>query len=232
MSSSRSEPRWRRVLEALAKRRYATQAQLAVFCGVQQSNLSKTLDALKGEDLIDSNAPPPAAPAGQGRAKQPYFYFLRPRAAEALGASLPSGGRVSSWSVVSQACHRNAFEIAMRTKYPKIRFLSRKQLLKQRINLAHGDHAALIDDNATSWYVILDDYLMPPQTLAHRWTREHAPSLKRYKDIKPGPRRRWCDVANRFVVACTDPVQAERHREQIARDKLPAEVVVIDPLWP
>jgi hypothetical protein len=107
-------------------------------------------------------------------------------------------------------------------------------LLKQGLFPARGDHAAFIDDSNTTWYVILDDNQMPPKTLLHRWTRTHARSLRH---AKPGPARRWSDVANRFIVACTDSNHAEDHRRVIAEqrlpsgEKLPAEVIVFNGPW-
>ncbi len=205
------------ILEILARCQFATHAQLAHYAGARKSYLSQMLGALTERGYV----------ASQIHAA-PHIFYLTHRGAATLATGRPAGGRPASWSVMAQACHRNAFEIAMRATTPRFRFLARQTLLQQGLNPSHGDHAARIDDTPTTWYVLIDDYQLPPQTLAHRWTRAHRASRQQ---VAPGPRRRWCDVANRFMVVCTDPVHAERHRALIARDGLPAAVLDLKGLW-
>jgi hypothetical protein len=208
----------RKVLEALAARQFATEGQLEALCAMKQPFVNRTLRALEDNAMVEA----------VHMQSKPYVYCLAARGAAALAINLPSGGRDAAWPVIAHACNRNAFEIKMREQYPRFRFLTRLSLLKQGLFPARGDHAALIDDTATTWYVILDDWQMPPRTLVHRWTREHARSLRH---AKPGPARRWRDVANRFIVACTDSRHAEDHRRVITEQKLPAEVVVFEGPW-
>jgi len=206
-----------KILEALVQRHFATPGQLQTLCAAQKWDISRSVDALHSLELVDVHS-----------MVRPHICCLTNRGAAVLNSALPSGGRRPSWSVMAHACHRNAFEIAMREKHSRFRFFPRLALLKQRLNPAHGDHAALIDDTSTTWYVLLDDYLMPPKRLTHRWTREHRPSVRH---AQPGPRRRWRDVANAFVVVCTDEKHAARHRAVIARDRLPAEVYELEAIW-
>jgi len=205
------------LLEILARCQFATHAQLAHYANARKSYLSQMLGALAEQGYVTSQIH-----------TLPHLYYLTHRGAATLAVRPPAGGRPASWSVMTQACHRNAFEIAMRATTPRFRFLSRQALLKQGLNPSPGDHAARIDDTPATWYVLIDDTQIPPASLAHRWGREHRPSRRH---ASPGPRRRWRDVANRFMVVCTDPVHAERHRALIARDGLPAEVWDLKGLW-
>ena len=85
----------------------------------------------------------------------------------------------------------------------------------------HGEHGA-VDGSGTSWFVLLDDFLMGSERIARAWRRRHTPNAK----YGPDPTgRAWGEVAQRFLVVTTDWAQAELHRTRILRDRLPAEIM-------
>src|SRR5674476_938478 len=109
---------------------------------------------------------------------------------------------------------------------PKLQNLILEQL-KLGVNPAFGEHGA-IDEAGTSWFVLLDDYLMTSDRISRAWTRRHTPNKKHWLDPTG---RTWCDVAQRFLVVSTDEQHTMRHREWILKTSLPAEVMHLKPLW-
>ncbi len=128
---------------------------------------------------------------------------------------------------MAHACHRNAVEIVLDRQRGGFRFLPRPVLWKQGFNPAHGERAG-IDAAKISWLVLLDDYLMVSGRIARCWHRRHTPYPKYWPDLTG---RAWCDVMQRFVVGCTDPAHAARHRTWIATHDIPAYVIDIPALW-
>lgn len=100
-------------------------------------------------------------------------------------------------------------------------------MLKQGFNPGHGEHAAL-DGAGKTWFVLLDDYLMGPERIKRAWTRRHVPSRKNWPD-QTG--RKMCEVAQGFLVVSTDEQNAQIHRARILKERLPADVLTIKPLW-
>lgn len=205
------------ILERLAEVQYSTNAQLARWCGVDARRISEGIQKLLAANLVDGSL-----------LTRPMILHLTPAGGRLLGVSLPAGRRHASWSVMTHACHRTAVQELMLKKHAGFRFLSRTELLKQGLNPAFGEHGG-IDEAGTSWFVLLDDYMMTPDVRIPRsWTRRHTPN----KQYWPDPTgRAWHDVAQYFMVVCTDEQHAVRHRAWILKNKLPAEVVQIKPLW-
>jgi DNA-binding MarR family transcriptional regulator len=206
-----------RILEQLAEAQYATGAQLARFCNVQAPAISKAIQKLLSTNLVDGSL-----------LTRPMILHLTPAGRRLLGVPQPTGRRHPSWSVMTHACHLNAVQELMLKNYAGFRFLSRAELLKQGLNPAFGEHGG-IDDAGTAWFVLLDDYMMTADVrIPHSWTRRHTPNKKYWLDPTG---RAWRDVAQYFMVFCTDGHHAARHREWILKNRLPAEVVQIKPLW-
>lgn len=206
----------KRILEQLAAVHFATQSQLAAMCGAAQPNVSVATTALYNLGLIE----------GELFAKPRIFYISR-AGCDLLGVPPPSGRRLPSWSVMAHACHRNEVAAVLASATPGFRFLSRPTLYRQGFNPGHGEHGAT-DDAGGAWFVLLDDFLMGSDRIARAWTRRHTPNRKYWPDHTG---RAWCDVVQKFLVATTDEGQAERHRTRIGRERLPAEVMTIKPLW-
>ncbi len=204
------------LLEKLGAVHFATQAQLCAWTGQARSNVSVALTALFNLEFI----------SGELLASPRIFYIAR-GGCDFLGIPPPSGRRLPSWSVMAHACHRNAVAFAMAESDPGFTFLSRLALLKQGFNPGHGEHCAVGSDG-TTWFVLLDDFLMGSDRIARAWTRRHSPNPKYWRDPTG---RVWRDVAHKYLVVTTDEKQAERHRARIERDRTPAEVMTIKPLW-
>jgi hypothetical protein len=204
------------VLEQLARVQYATHAQLAYWCGVQTPAISKAVKVLLESGLVDGEL-----------TARPSILRLTQTAGRILQVPMPSGCYHSSWSVMAHACHRNAAGEILASENQGFRFLPRLTMLKQGLNPGHGDHGA-VDDSGTSWYVLLDDYMMGSDRIKRSWTRRHTPTLKYWPDHTG---RAWSEVVQRFLVVTTDADQAARHRKWILRDQLPADVMIIKPLW-
>jgi hypothetical protein len=203
------------IIHALARVSYATGAQLQFWSQVDQSNVSRALNMLREQDLIDTTQTRPA------------IYFLTTAAYAMLHQPMPAGDRYASWSVMAHACHRNAFENQMAREQGSFRFLPRLSLFKQGLHPAHGEHAA-VDAAGKTWFVLLDDYMMASDRIARSWTRRHTPSKKYWNDPTG---RVWREVANRYVVVTTSPRQADRHADFIKQSEFPADVMCIAALW-
>jgi hypothetical protein len=206
----------KKILDQLAQVQFATNTQLVKRCGSHASHVSTAVKALLNVGLIDGSL-----------LTRPMILHLTPACCRRLDVPMPSGGNHSSWSVMAHACHLNAAGELLAAEHPGFRFLSRRTLLKQGFNPGHGEHGATCD-SGTSWFVLLDDYLMGSDRIKRSWTRRHTPTLKYWPDPTG---RAWCDVAQRFLVISTDADQAERHRKWILKDQLPADVMTIKPLW-
>lgn len=204
------------ILELLGQRQYATSAQLMLLCGVQAPAISKAVHALLNAGLIDGHL-----------LARPMILHLSRLGARLLNVSLPAGNFQASWSVMAHACHLTELQQMMAENYPGFRFLTRQQLLKQGFNPAFGEHGG-IDDAGTSWFVLLDDYLMTSDRITRSWTRRHTPNKKYWPDPTG---RAFRDVAQRFLVVSTDEQHAQRHRAWILKSRLPAEVMQLAPLW-
>jgi hypothetical protein len=209
-------PLQKRILDHLSKNAFATPEQLGRLCNSKAPNISTAVKMLLNVGLIDGSL-----------LTRPMILHLTHAGGRLLDVPMPSGRRHASWSVMAHACHLNAAGEILATEHNGFRFMSRLTMLKQGLNPGHGDHGAM-DDSGTSWYVLLDDYMMGSDRIKRSWTRRHTPSRKYWPDHTG---RAWCDVAQRFLVISTDTDHAERHREWILKDQLPADVMLIKPLW-
>ena len=204
------------ILEQLARVQYATRPQLAYWCGVTVQAISTSAQGLFEQSLIDGSL-----------FSRPMIWGLTHAGGKVLDISMPSGGRASSWSVMAHACHLNAIEITFAKQHPGFRIVSRKALLKRGLNPAFGEHAA-VDASGNTWFVLLDDYMMPSYRIARSWMRRHTPNLKYWPDHTG---RAWSEVAHLFLVVSTDTRQAERHITWIEKKGIPAHVSSIQALW-
>jgi hypothetical protein len=205
-----------RILERLADVRFSTNAQLASWCKVQPPAITKAVQRLIDFGLVEGSL-----------ITRPMILHLSYAGGQILNKPQPYERRYTSWSVMAHACHANVVQEMMLEKHPGFRFLSREALLKQGFNPGHGEHAA-VDDTGIAWFVLLDDFLMGSDRIARAWTRRHTPNRKYWPDHTG---RAWCEVVQRFLVACTDEQHSLRHRKWILKNKLPAEVMQLSPLW-
>lgn len=206
----------RGLLTTLARLKYATQAQLAYWCGTQVPAVSKTLAALQENGLVNAE-----------KQVQPYIWRLTRAGADRLNKPMPAGRRHASWSVMAHACHANQVEIELRQNHNDFRFFERLTLLKQGFHPSHGEHAG-VDGNNTSMFVLVDDFYMQSERIRHHWKRDHRPSKKYWPHDKG---RKWHEVMQRFIVACTDPKQMDVHADWLARQDLPVDVMHVKALW-
>jgi hypothetical protein len=204
------------ILEQLARVQYATPAQLAFWCGVQTPAISKAVKVLLESGLVDGEL-----------TARPSILRLTHAAGGVLQVPMPAGNRYASWSVMAHACHKNEFEISFAKDHPGFRFISRLALLKQGLNPAHGEHAA-VDGDKKTWFILLDDYMMGSDRITRSWTRRHTPNIKYWPDPTG---RVWNELAHHYLVVCNHTQQAERHKAWIETNGIPAEVLKIAELW-
>lgn len=204
------------ILDRLAEVNYSTSKQLVRWLNVQASHISQCIKKLVALNLVDGNF-----------ITRPMILHLTQAAGRLLNVPQPYDRRHASWSVMAHACHLNEVQALMLEKHAGFRFLSRETLYKQGFNPGFGEHCA-VDDSGTTWFVILDDYLMGSDRIKRSWTRRHTPNTKYWPDHTG---RAWCEVVNRFVVICTDESHALKHQKYITMAGLPAEVIQIKPLW-
>jgi len=203
-----------RILSHLARVAFATSAQLRVWLDVDQSNISRALSDMVEQGLVETTQ------------NRPAVVYLTHAAYSILQQPMPAGERHASWSVMAHACHKNAFEI-LKNQQGEFRFLSRLSLLRQGLNPAHGEHAAL-DEEGKTWFVLLDDYMMAPDRIKRSWSRRHTPNKKYWSDPTG---RVWRDVAHHYVVVTTSEHQAERYRVYVADQGIPATVELVSAIW-
>lgn len=204
------------ILEQLQRVQFATNTQFAHWCNVQAPAISKAVQSLLADGLIDGSL-----------LTRPMILQLTGAGANILNTPLPSGNRHSSWSVMAHACHKNAFEIQFAKQHPAFRFVSRLSLLKQGFNPAHGEHAA-IDADKKTWFVLLDDYMMGSDRISRSWTRRHTPNTKYWPDLTG---RAWNEIAHHYLIVTTDQNQKARHEEWIEKNAIPGIVEFLPPLW-
>jgi hypothetical protein len=209
-------PLQKRILDHLSKNAFATPEQLGRLCNSKAPNISTAVKELLNVGLVDGSL-----------LTRPMILHLTHAGGRLLDVPMPSGRRHSSWSVMAHACHLNAAGEILASENNGFRFLSRLTMLKQGLNPGHGDHGA-VDDSGTSWYVLLDDYMMGSDRIKRSWTRRHTPTLKYWPDHTG---RAWSEMVQRFMVVTTDADQAARHQKWILKDQLPADVMIIKPLW-
>lgn len=214
------------IMDVLSQNDFATPAQLASFCGVQLPAICKATQQLAAKSLIVVES-----------GFKPSILRLSCTGARTMDKALTSGKRTPSASVQQHACHRNEVGMVLAAKYPGFAWTPRLQLFKHGLRPAIGEHGA-VDAANQAYLVMLDDYVMASNRILRTWTRRHAPDMNYYHDHTG---RRWCDLANHFIVATTSEKQAERHRKWITRynkdckspdARLPdIEVVCVEPLW-
>lgn len=209
-------PLQNQILAKLGELKFATPTQLEMLCAARQPAISKAVAVLLEEGLIDGYLH-----------SRPAILHLTPVGGRLLDTPLPAGRRNASWSVMSHACHLSEVQTLMCQSRPGFRVLPRDVLFKQGLFPAFGEHGA-IDGEGKSWFVLLDDYLMTSDRISRSWTRRHTPNKKYWPDPTG---RVWRDVAQRFLVACTDEQNTARHRAWILKNRLPADVVQLTPLW-
>ena len=205
------------ILCQLARVHFATGTQLAHWCRVRPATISRATARLSDLGLVHVCVLP-----------RPAIWTLSGAAATASPRTAFVQRSCPSWSLMAHACHRNALEIVLDKQQGGFRFLSRTALLKQGFNPARGEHAG-IDAAGISWLVLLDDDLMASARIARVWRRRHTPNPGHWPDATG---RAWCNVIQRYVIGCTDPVRAARHRVWIAAHDMPACVTDIAALWP
>lgn len=204
------------ILTTLGRLMFATANQLAYWCDTTPLAIYKRLPVLVAENLI----------AGEEHAR-PAIWRLTFAGGRRVNKPMPAGRRHASWSVMAHACHRNASEISLRESRRGFRFLDRLTLLKSGLNPAFGEHAGN-DESDLSTFVLVDDYMMGSDRIARSWQRRHKPNPKYWPDPAG---RVWRELAQDYLVVCTDEHHAERHRDWLASQSIPAEVLTIDPLW-
>ncbi len=214
------------IMQVLTQNDFATPAQLAQMCGVQLPAVCKAMKQLTDKSLIVVES-----------GFRPAILRLSCTGARVMDTTLTSGKRAPSATVQQHACHRNEAGMKLAQIYPGFQWTPKRQLLKHGLRPAIGEHGAT-DANGRAYLVLLDDYMMAPNRILRTWFRRHTPDTQHYQDSTG---RRWCELANHFIVATTSPQQVERHQRWLDRYQrecrdpdamLPdIEVVYVEPLW-
>ena len=213
-------------MDVLSTHDFATPAQLATLCQVQPPAISKALKQLEDQSLVINES-----------GFRPNILRLSAQGARVMDTRQPAGRRTPSASVQQHACHRNEAGLLLARKYPGFHWTPKAQLLAHGLRPAIGEHGA-IDRAGLSILVLLDDYVMAPGRILRTWQRRHTPDIAYTRDPTG---RRWCDLANHFIVVTNSRQQADRHRAWIESynrqckdtvDRLPdIELLTIEPLW-
>jgi len=214
------------IMAQLSMNDFATPAQLATLCDVQMPAISKATKQLQSQRMIVTE-----------EGFRPAVLRLSFKGARMMGKVLASGKRSPSASVQQHACHRNEVALILSKKYAGFQWTPKSQLLTHGLRPALGEHGAT-DNSGCAHLVLLDDYQMVSNRILRSWTRRHTPDSNHYP-VHNG--RRWCDLANNFVIATTSNDQADRHRHWVegaykilraGDERLPKiEIIKIKPLW-
>lgn len=206
------------ILQNLSRVRFATRSQLAYWCVEHVSNISNRLILLEKAKIV----------TGETHTR-PTIWSITPLGASLMLTSPPSGGRRSSWTVMSHVCHRNAVEILLAAEKESagFHFLDHQYLVTRGLNPAFGEHCGT-DNEGRIYLVLIDDYLMKSSRIAHTWNRVHHPPRKYFSGNRVFT---WPQFVNYFIVATTDELRAEKHQAWIEKNVIPARVIVIKPLW-
>jgi len=206
------------LISTLTRLKFATREQLAYWCKTPSVTIFKHLATLEEARLVAAH-----------RHRRPAIWKIKPLAAALMLTSRPSGGRQSSLSVMTHACHTNEVEI-MLNKDPDskgFRFMEQTELFKRGLNPAHGEHVG-VDDAKKAYLVLLDDYTMKPERIGHAFARAHHPP----RQLFSGNRNlKYSQIVNYYIVATTDEFRAAQHATWIKRHEIPARVITIKPLW-
>ena len=203
------------MIDTFARVYYATTKQLSYYCRINLRNTYKAASWLEENGLVVSEP-----------YMRPSILRLTWKGARVSGYPLPSGKRVPTISVQTHFCHRNNIEIELRKEYPDFNFLPRIALLKQGLRPSFGEHGGYTKDG--SFFILVDDYLMPSNRITRCWERIHTPDNNYYKDHTG---LKWSDIVNHYILFCSDQRQAEKHRRWIRKHNIPATVRVFDSLW-
>jgi len=204
-----------RALQTLARVQFVTAAQLTVWCGISLRAVCTSLEALYEMNLVD-----------MGADTKPQIWLLTHAGAALMQVPMPSGRRHSSWSVMQNAVHRNVAEIQLAKVFPGFHFLTRHQLYKKGFNPSHGEYAG-VDEEGTTWLVLIDDYMMESRVIEKHWTRIHRPPRKYWPDIG----RQWQNIANKYTVYTTSTEHQQRHVDFVNSTTLPVDVHYLKPVW-
>lgn len=204
------------LLQHLGRMRFAAAHQLAYWCQVHLTTITRRLNILLSEGLVSGH-----------RHSRPAIWYLSYGGAKVIQQPMPAERRLASWSVMAHACHTNETELALRQRHTEFKFMDRFSLLRQGFNPAHGEHAG-VDMNKVSYFVLIDDYAMTSDRIEHSWTRRHVPQQKYWPDPAG---RTWHEVVNKYVVVTTDSYRAPLHQTYVAKNHLPADVMTIKGLW-
>ncbi len=211
-------PLEQKIITVLSRLQFATRDQIAYWCETKPITVFVRLTALEKQGLVASD-----------KANKPNIWRVKNIAAKIMQTTVPSGGRPASWSVMAHACHRNEVEILLARKKESagFRFLDRVYLWKRGLNPGHGEHAG-VDAAKQAYLVLIDDYYMKPERIAHTWERVHHPPKK----VFAGNRAlTWSKIVHKFIVVSNDAFRAEQHAAWIKKHKIPATVMTIKNLW-
>jgi len=204
------------VLQQLGRLRFATAHQLAYWCDVHATTVTRRLNSMLDDGLVSAH-----------RHSRPAIWYLSYAGARVIQQPTPTGRRQPSWSVMAHACHTNETEIVLRQSHADFRFMDRVALFKQGFNPAHGEHAG-VDRNKVSYFVLIDDYAMTSDRIEHSWQRRHVPQRKYWSDPAG---RAWQEVVNKYCVVTTDAYRAPLHQTYVRKNHVPADVMTIKGLW-
>ena len=209
------------ILHILAIKTYATQTQLADYCGKGLGALRHTINDLADMKLISAN-----------KEFLPYSYSLTSRGAQIGCLSMPK--HFMSANAIHQRLLRNKIEILMRAKNTSASFINRVDCWKSGFFPAIGEHLVSYEYERQIEHalVIIDDYLMSPFRIKHCITRKH----DRKKTVSEGSLvLAWEDHVQLVLVYCTDKKHLENHQRFVSvnSDSIPIKTVVryLSPIW-
>lgn len=218
--SALSETHWA-IINELSRVVFATQTQLADYLDRSVSVARHAINELVDARFLEAH-----------REIRPYVYRLSSHGATITGTTKPR--HWMSANAIHQRILRNTIELELRNKHPDARFVERRQCWKQGLFPSIGEHLLnrTIDGKTERSLVLIDDYMMAPNRIAHCLHRHH----DKEKSVSAGTLvLRWTDVVSRVLVCCTDEKHAGLHEQfvQNNQDELSKPVIVthVPPLW-
>ncbi len=226
------------IMDVLIHYRYATREQLGVFAGLPTATVYRRVDALvKSGMLVKHPAYKPEVIALSNKG-----YRVRDKAAKTKWLSPAK---------IQQFCHRNAALIALREHHQDVQLYPMMAMYRNGLSPSVAEYGVRLDN--IPHLLMVDDYYMRPKRIKQSWERKHkAPdkffneaSYIKFRDQqlletaktnnaqaqKYVPDYHWNKKTQGIWVFSTDSNQVKKHQRFIEKERLPARVGIIAPLW-
>ncbi len=215
------------MLRVLARLRFATAEQLGYWLPLDApSSVRRCAQRLEAARFIEINTE-----------RKPFVYRLSRMGCAVMGQRYFR--RWHSASAMQQVLLRNQVELRWHQADDRTSVVDRTALTPLGLHAAHAEHAFMRPGQSHLFQlVVIDDYLMQSDRIAHKWTRGH---LKQSRHAADTTLKRWCDVCDAYWIFAVTPLQVRQHEAYLAQwltespthDEVNVTPVVefIEPIW-